>query len=139
MEEADDVYASFPHPLRLASARHYSTTITPGSSNRQDMRLWTVESGFESLPRNFAARPHRLEAKDAALSRQKPEFESRWGHLQLQTLPTLLSPSFPRWCPYDAQHVFLYTISLTHVADCASPRLGDSLTTVARFLTACCR
>jgi hypothetical protein len=25
---------------------------TPGSSNRQDMRLWTVESGFESLPRN---------------------------------------------------------------------------------------
>jgi hypothetical protein len=29
------------------------TTITPGSSNRQDMRLWTVESGFESLPRNI--------------------------------------------------------------------------------------
>jgi hypothetical protein len=29
-----------------------TTAITPGSSNRQDMRLWTVESGFESLPRN---------------------------------------------------------------------------------------
>jgi hypothetical protein len=27
-------------------------TKTPGSSNRQDMRLWTVESGFKSLPRN---------------------------------------------------------------------------------------
>ena len=26
------------------------------------------------------ARPHRLEAKDIALSRRKPGFESRWGH-----------------------------------------------------------
>ena len=50
--EADDVHARLPHQLRLASVRNYSTTITPGSSNRQDMRLWTVESGFESLPRN---------------------------------------------------------------------------------------
>src|SRR5215210_151149 len=27
-----------------------------------------------------SARPHRLEAKDIALSRRKPGFESRWGH-----------------------------------------------------------
>jgi hypothetical protein len=33
-------------------AIHPALTIIPGSSNRQDMRLWTVESGFESLPRN---------------------------------------------------------------------------------------
>jgi hypothetical protein len=45
------------------------------------------------------ARPHRLEAKDAALSRQKPEFESRWGHLQNQRLPRISSPLFFRWCP----------------------------------------
>jgi hypothetical protein len=34
---------------------HPTAMAIPGSSNRQDMRLWTVESGFESLPRNF---PH---------------------------------------------------------------------------------
>src|SRR5215203_6049164 len=28
----------------------------------------------------LSARPHRLEAKDIALSRRKPGFESRWGH-----------------------------------------------------------
>jgi hypothetical protein len=37
----------------VRTAGHSTTTITPGSSNRQDMRLWTVESGFKSLPRNF--------------------------------------------------------------------------------------
>jgi hypothetical protein len=40
------------------------------------------------------ARPHRLEAKDAALSRQKPEFESRWGHLETQVLPRIPPPRF---------------------------------------------
>jgi hypothetical protein len=42
------------HPTgRGQGIRPLLLTITPGSSNRQDMRLWTVESGFESLPRNF--------------------------------------------------------------------------------------
>jgi hypothetical protein len=48
----------YPHGIILYQPgervlTHPTTTITPGSSNRQDMRLWTVESGFESLPRNF--------------------------------------------------------------------------------------
>lgn len=29
---------------------------------------------------NIVLGPHRLEAQDAALSRLKREFESRWGH-----------------------------------------------------------
>jgi hypothetical protein len=45
------------------------------------------------------ARPHRLEAKDAALSRQKPEFESRWGHLENQQFAHRVSSHIPRWCP----------------------------------------
>jgi hypothetical protein len=45
------------------------------------------------------ARPHRLEAKDAALSRQKPEFESRWGHLKNQALLRFSSPLLFLWCP----------------------------------------
>jgi hypothetical protein len=45
------------------------------------------------------ARPHRLEAKDAALSRQKPEFESRWGHLKNSFLASILTPDFPHEYP----------------------------------------
>jgi hypothetical protein len=48
---------------------------------------------------SLMARPHRLEAKDAALSRQKPEFESRWGHLQNQALPHDLFSGISHGCP----------------------------------------
>jgi hypothetical protein len=51
-EEVDGSFAIIPDQRGLGSASHPTTTTTPGSSNRQDMRLWTVESGFESLPRN---------------------------------------------------------------------------------------
>ena len=43
---------------------------------------------------SLMARPHRLEAKDAALSRQKPEFESRWGHYR--RLKSLIVSAFRR-------------------------------------------
>lgn len=89
------------------------------------MRLWTVESGFESLPRNpplcrrtnvlhgaatapriDPAWPHRLEAKDAALSRQKPEFESRWGHPKNEAFmhPFPFSPMVTEAWPFRRAH-----------------------------------
>jgi hypothetical protein len=43
-------------------------------------------ASFKLYPRS---RPHRLEAKDIALSRRKPGFESRWGH----SLGSPLAPS----------------------------------------------
>jgi hypothetical protein len=52
-EGVDGSLAIIPDQRELGNAGRPTTTTTPGSSNRQDMRLWTVESGFESLPRNF--------------------------------------------------------------------------------------
>ncbi len=42
------------------------------------------------------ARPHRLEAKDIALSRRKPGFESRWGHFRKSALKRAFSMPFRR-------------------------------------------
>ena len=92
-------------------------------SNNDDHSGVVQQAGHAALDRRIGVRipapefsimvrPHRLEAKDAALSRQKPEFESRWGHQINQTLPSSFSESLPSWCLYSVRHLFLHTSSL---------------------------
>ena len=52
----------------------------------------TIIDSDTSCGRIRAARPIRLAAQDAALSRQKHEFESRMGHSQAQTRSGWFNP-----------------------------------------------
>ena len=71
--------------LRSEAGEPSAGAMTPGSSNGQDMRLWTVESGFESLPRNVGCFAHK-----GAVSEEPPtKTMDRWSG----TIFHVLAPS----------------------------------------------
>ncbi len=75
----------------------------------------------------LSARPHRLEAKDIALSRRKPGFESRWGH---SAEPARIS-GFPASTPNQVVN----ETSLTQLIwSCVGVRLGSTTLSLDRCL-----
>src|SRR5918997_4298292 len=63
---------------QLVSRKQKADKLKCGGAD-QLLSLTNKGASIKLCPR-LPARPHRLEAKDIALSRRKPGFESRWGH-----------------------------------------------------------
>src|SRR3990172_9736195 len=84
---AGSKYAGFEPLAQLVEHLPFKQ-VAPGSSPGR----------LTILHKAIYACPHRLEAKDTALSRRRPGFESRWGrHINQGVSPFRLAPFLMDW------------------------------------------